>query len=79
MDNIQATTTYNRLMSIYEVQAAYQNATCKRAQTRRNIVRSVRLQDMALQAAGADGDFLTPPLVVMTRRERNFLDVFNSY
>ena len=67
---------YNRLMSIYEVQHAYQAATYNRKPNDRNLQRAIRLQDMAMSALGATGDFLSKPLPKVTRSEEAFLRVF---
>ena len=78
MTNEQAVAEFNRVMSVYEVQCAYRHATSRKA-TRANLQRAIRLQDMALRAAGADGDFLTKPLHKLTRKEQDFMDAFNRY
>ena len=77
MKQEEAMTNYNKLMNIYEVQRAYQRATCKRSQTPRNIRRAIRLQDMAIRECGGDGNFLTDPLPTLTIKEQDFLNDFN--
>ena len=62
---------YNRIMSIYEVQQAYQAATARRKNNHRNI----RLQDMALRLTGYTGK-MYKPIKTLTRKEQRFIDLF---